>query len=110
MEIINTLAIVVLAIIAVLSLLFIGWEARYWKSPMENKEKISRSVGTGIGTTIGVISVLSVLDLSSAPKAIANWTFVSYLGVFCMGVPLGVVASIGTFIGFTVLDTLRGRK
>ena len=110
MQTLNTIAITVSTILTILSLLLIGWESRWWTPPMSNKEKISRSIKTGLGVIMFIVCSLTAFDLTKSLHAIENWKLVSYFGLLCIAMPLGLVATIGTFIGFTILDTLRGKS
>ncbi len=104
---VNIVAILTASILSLLSLVTIGWEARYWIPPMSKREKISRSLYTGISVMVLLPSALSVVDLTSAPNAIENWSLSSFLLLLCLGLPFGLVAILGTYMRFTVLDSIR---
>ena len=105
----NTLAIAIASIAAILSMIFVVWQARYWHVPMSRNEKISRSLKTGLGLIICMVSSLSVLDLTRTSDEIKSWNFSSLFLLICFSIPIGVIAAIGSYVRFTNLDKLRGR-
>lgn len=82
-------------------------QVRPWASPIRTSERLIRSLSIGVGVAISIFCLFAILDLRSKPNAINNWSVQSMYASFCFVLPLGIVASIGSYINFGVMDKLK---
>ena len=94
---------------AVALVISVWQQVRPWTSPMAASAKFGRSVSIGFGVSVSIFCLFAILDLWSGPNAIASWNLQSVLASFCFVLPLGVIATIGSYINFGVMDKLRAQ-
>ena len=88
-----------LIIFVILLLLIFG--AKPWEAPKDNKQRWGRSVLTGIGTAVIVVSGLALMGLSRSTgnclRDIQNLNIGSWA---CIGIPVFIVVTIGNYVGY----------
>jgi len=96
-------------IITTLLLLILG--TKPWEAPKDNKQRWFRSLLTGIGAAIIVISGFALIGLNQSTgnclKDIQNLN----LGYWaCIGIPVFVIVTIGNYVGYRQIIWLHSER
>ena len=74
---------------------------------MTKKERLTRSVFTGLGLILFIPSLLSLFVLLSYDEAEEKIALTTILFFLCLSLPIGLLSIIGSYFGYGRLDHLK---
>ncbi len=103
---------IILALLAVLALGFIGMIIiKPWVVPKNIPGKWKRSLVVGFFTSLAVLISMIILGWNNENIYIGSNFFRTVGGLFiCLGLPVGVIATIGFYISYRQLEWLLKKK
>jgi hypothetical protein len=110
-SIIRIIALSFFLLLFILGVFFAIWQQRSWKPPLTRRDKLRRSIIVGFGAYLAGLSFMFLLDIISTSGHM-NISNSEVLTFHCIALPVFVVASIGSYIGFLSQDRIysEGKK
>lgn len=87
--------------IAFATLLLLIIVTKPWEAPKDNKQRWVRSLLTGVGTAIIVISGLALMGLNrSTGNCLRDIQKINISSWACIGIPVFFIVTIGNYVGY----------
>jgi len=95
----------------ILGVIFAIWQQRAWKPPLSHGDRLRRSITVGFAAYLVCLSFLFLLELFSTSGQV-NIPILEILTFQCIALPVFVIASFGSYVGFSTQDKiyLEGKK
>jgi hypothetical protein len=110
-SILRLVLLIIFILLFVLGVIFAIRQQRAWKPPLVKREKLYRSIIVGFSAYVVCLSFLFLLDLFSTSGPV-KFPLPEVIVFQCITVPIFVVATVGSYIGFSTQDKIyvEGKK
>ena len=103
----RVLSIILLGFLILVGFVLGIWQQRSWSPPISVREKLKRSAYVSVSVIFICYPGLLLYNLlQEESKEVITLSIAALVGPLCLVIPFGIIAFIGSIIGFSTQDSI----